>query len=76
MKNNYKFDREWDWKAKPCNTAFTYIADEDFKKYYVDSAIDFMRNTISGEDTLKNMVFAEQRLISMCAKKMGITIMN
>lgn len=74
MKNNYKFDHEWDWIEKPCNTAFTYIADEEFKKYYVDSAIDFMKNTISGDDRLKNMVFAEQRLISMCAKKMGITI--
>ncbi|HEY5524453.1 MAG TPA: DUF6734 family protein [Clostridium sp.] len=74
MKNNYKFDNEWDWLEKPCNTAFTYIADEEFRKYYVDSAIDFMKSTISGDDRLKNMVFAEQRLISMCAKKMGITI--
>ena len=74
MKTSYKFDKEWDWKQKPCNTAFTYIADEKLKKYYVDSAINFMENTISGEDRLKNMVFAEQRLISMCAKKMDITI--
>jgi hypothetical protein len=74
MKNNYKFDKDWDWKVKPCNTAFTYIADEAFKNYYIDSAIDFMRNTNSGDDRLKNMVFAEQRLISMCAKKMGIII--
>jgi len=74
MKNNFEFDKAWDWKVKPCNTAFTYISDEEFKKYYVDSAIDFMENVISGEDRLKNMVFAEQRLISMCAKKMGITI--
>lgn len=74
MKNKYKFDHEWDWTEEPCNTAFTYIADEEFKKYYVDSSIDFMKNTLSREDKLKNMVFAEQRLISMCAKKMDITI--
>ncbi|PRR82637.1 DUF6734 family protein [Clostridium vincentii] len=74
MKNNYKFDEDWDWTENPCNTAFTYIADEELKNYYVDSAIDFMKNAISSDDRLTNMVFAEQRLISMCAKKMGIPV--
>lgn len=71
MKKNYKFDDEWDWNVLPCNTAFTYIANEKLKQYYTQQSIDFMKNTISGE-RIKNMVFAEQRLISICAKKMNI----
>lgn len=74
LRNGYEFDKAWDWKERPSNTAFAYISDENFKNYYVDSAIEFMKNAISGEDKLRNMVFAEQRLISMCARKMGIVV--
>lgn len=73
MKPNYKFDENWDWSVLPCNTAFTYIANNEFKQYYTQESINFMRNTASGHRII-NMVFAEQRLISMCAKKMNIGI--
>lgn len=72
MKENYNFDKEWDWKERPCNTAFTYIANEKFKNYYTKSSIEFMKNLKFGNDRIINMVFAEQRLISMCSKKMNI----
>lgn len=74
MKEGYYFDSEWDWSVLPSNTAFTYIANEKFKDYYVSSAINFMKNLQSGEDRIVNMVFAEQRLISMCAKRKDINI--
>lgn len=76
MTSNYCFDSELDWSVLPCNTAFTYIADEKFKQYYTQESINFMKNVVSGKDRIINMVFAEQRLISMCAKKMDIAINN
>lgn len=74
MDDTYTFDNEWDWRIKPQNTAFTYISDKEFKDYYTSSSIEFMRNLKLGDNRIVNMVFAEQRLISMCSKKMGINI--
>lgn len=74
MKKGYNFDCTWDWSVLPCNTAFTYITNEEFKSYYVNTAIDFMKNSISDGNRITNMVFAEQRLIAICARKMNIDI--
>lgn len=73
-KEGYEFNPKWDLEISPCNTAFLYLNNQKFKTYYVNSSINFMRNTISNGDTISNMVFAEQRLISMCAKYMNIKI--
>jgi len=74
---NYQFDPEWDWKVLPCNMAFAYFADSDFKDYYTNCAIDFMTgNCEKPKERLSQMVFAEQRIISMCAKKMKIPIFH
>ena len=74
FKNGYSLDEEWDWSVLPSNTAFMYISNEEFKKYYTTSAIDFMNNLHYSDDKITNMVFAEQRLISMCAKRKKIEI--
>lgn len=74
MNSSYEFDPGWSWDAYPVNTCMLYMAKEEFKKYYVDSALDFMENCVETEDNLCHMVFAEQRLIAMCAEKMKIQI--
>ena len=74
FKNGYSLDEEWDWSVLPSNTAFMYISNGEFKKYYTTSAIDFMNNLHYSDDKITNMVFAEQRLISMCAKRKNIEI--
>ena len=51
----------------PLNTAFLYVPDNDFKEFYTSQAIAFMKSAKSGGDYLKYMVFAEQRLVAMCA---------
>ena len=51
----------------PLNTAFLYIPDNDFKEFYTSQAIAFMKNAKRCDDYLKYMVFAEQRLLAMCA---------
>ncbi len=71
MKPGYSFDPEWSEEVMPVNTCMLYMGDGDLKKYYVDSAIDFMENCNEHEDNLHHMVFAEQRLLAMCAEKYG-----
>ena len=48
-----------------------YMAKEQFKNYYVDSSIQFMENCRETEENLCHMVFAEQRLLAMCAARKG-----
>lgn len=74
MAGSYEFDIFWDWTVLPCNTGFAYINDNDFKEYYTKTSIDFMKNSIPDDNKITNMVFAEQRLFSICAEKMGIKI--
>ncbi|MEN8075993.1 DUF6734 family protein [Clostridioides difficile] len=74
MKDEYSFDNKWDWTVLPSNTAFTYINNKEFKDYYTSSAIEFMQGLEGDEDKIISMVFAEQRLISMCAKMKNIKI--
>lgn len=61
----------------PMNTAFLYLPEEDFKQYYVNRSIAFMKSAADCEDYLCYMVFAEQRLLSICAeeKKIGSQVL-
>jgi hypothetical protein len=74
MDGNYQFPAEWDWTALPCNTALLYIADEQFKEYYTSESIGFMRNLRETKNITAEMVFAEQRLLAMCAAAKGIKV--
>jgi hypothetical protein len=74
MDRNYQFPDEWDWTALPCNTALLYIADEQFKEYYTSESIRFMRNLRETKNITAEMVFAEQRLLAMCAAAKGIKV--
>lgn len=71
---DYSFDNEFDWTLKPCNTAFCVIKNDEFLKYYTEKSIEFMQHTDEKNDTLAYMVFAEQRLFPMCAKKMDTDV--
>lgn len=69
VNESFAFDKEYDKTVLPCNTAMLYIDDMDFLHKYCETSIDFMKNTIKYPDNLCRMVFAEQRLISILAKK-------
>lgn len=73
MQYGYIFDPELDWREKPANAAFYVVKNNDFIKEYTESAIEFMMNSIDG-DNLTYMVFAEQRLMAMIAKKQGLEL--
>lgn len=74
MDEGYKFSPKWSWEEEPSNTAFMYFSDDDFKNYYVKKSKEFMKSAHNCDSVLTYMVFAEQRLLSMCAKEQGISI--
>ena len=59
----------------PLNTSIAYFGDEDFKNYYAKESVRFMQYE---RDTLDNgswcMVFAEQRILGMCAASWNISV--
>ena len=52
------------------------IKNEKLLRYYTDKSIEFMRHTSEQNDRLAYMVFAEQRMLPMCAKKLNMNIMS
>lgn len=55
------------------NTSILYMADEELKEYYVSEALRFMRSEIDTPSVgARCMVFAEQRILPMCAKTKGV----
>ncbi|WP_455056258.1 hypothetical protein, partial [Megamonas funiformis] len=74
--DNYEFDNDFDWNIKACNTAFCVIKNEQLLRYYTNKSIEFMRHTSEQNDRLAYMVFAEQRMLPMCAKKLNMSIMS
>ncbi len=75
----YTFPDGIDLTVRPLNTAFLYMPDEDFKLYYTSQAVAFMKSAEHTDDCLTYMVFAEQRLLPMLAKKCGVgytTLLN
>ena len=71
---DYEFPQDFDWTKKACNTAFCIIKNEELLRYYTDEAINFMRHTDEKNDRLAYMVFAEQRMLPMCAARLGMTV--
>lgn len=70
---SYAFPTDWNWNIPACNTAFAYFGNEALRTGYVSQALQFIQAT-RGRDGLIYMVFAEQRLLAMCAEAMHIPI--
>lgn len=76
MKDGYAFPKNADFSVKPANTAMLYIKDPVFRDHYCEEALKFMRMSMPTEDTLNHMVFAEQRLLAVCAAEKNKTIFS
>ncbi|MCL2019042.1 MAG: hypothetical protein FWG70_04710 [Oscillospiraceae bacterium] len=70
MNPDYIFSEKFDYDVLPLNTAFLYLPDEDFKQYYVGMAFDFMKSALDVPDELCYMVYAEQRMLALCAESL------
>ena len=64
------FDDGFSWVQKPSNAAFYYIGNDEFIRRYTKYAEEFMKSCHE-EDVLRPMLFAEQRLFSITADKIG-----
>lgn len=74
-RKGYAPDPKWDWSVNPCNTAFAYFGDKELLEYYTTRSIDFMTdNKEMPCELVSQMVFAEQRVVAMCAKALDIPI--
>ncbi len=67
MQEGYRFPDAWNFSVLPANTAMLFLKDQDFKEYYVREAFRFMTSCKPTQDNLCPMVFAEQRILPMCA---------
>ena len=75
LAEDYAFPPAWDFTLPAANTAFLYLPDEDFKEYYVSSALAFMRALRDPDaDPVVSMCFAEQRILPMCAAARGVRL--
>jgi hypothetical protein len=80
MKPEYNFDDGWDWTLLPFNTGFTFFNNKEFVDYYLNEVIRFMKNINPSKECTpieKKVVFSiftDQRLFSMCAKRLDIEI--
>ena len=72
MKDAYAFDPSLDTGVNALNTAFFVVQDQRLLERYTGEAIRFMEGALEGGDSLTYMVFAEQRLLPMCARAEGI----
>lgn len=75
--SGYRFRRAWDWSVPAANMAIFYVANGDFKNYYVGEALRFMKNNsvaveVAAPDT-PELLFADQRLLTLCAREMRVT---
>ena len=73
MMRGYVFNPDFDWSLNPANTAFYVLKNDRLKDIYIKEAENFIKNTADG-DNLTYMVFAEQRLLPMCAKTMDVEV--
>ena len=73
LRPGYSFPPEWSEEALPINTAFLYINDEELRKNYTSESFRFMLNERETPDYWSTcMIFAEQRILGMCAESRGI----
>ena len=74
--SDYTFPEWMTWKENPVNTAIVYLADKKLKDLYISEAIRYAQNNnITDNDPYnRNMIFAEQRLLSECAKYLNIDL--
>ncbi len=71
----YRFNASWRWDEWACNTSLVFFGDDGFRQYYVSEALRFMEgNSKEAKEAISQMVFAEQRVLGMCARVKGIDV--
>lgn len=72
----YEFKKEWSWEIPAANTSLIYFGDSSFKDYYSQEALRYITNNsvdiLATKSETPESLFAEQRLLTMCAKEMSL----
>ena len=72
---DFQFPESYNWTVAPSNTSFLFIRDENFKKFYLKESKQFMFNNYEKpKELVSQMVFAEQRMLSICADYSGLPV--
>lgn len=73
MSPRYRFPEDWDFSVEPLNTSILYLGDDELRREYLAESFRFMRYERDTPDNGSNcMIFAEQRILAMCAARHGI----
>jgi hypothetical protein len=73
--SGFNFPKDYNWNVLPSNTAFLYINNDSFKNFYLNESKRFMfQNIEKPTEMVSQMVFAEQRLLSICADRQHLPI--
>ncbi len=72
---DYAFPLGWKEDVEPINTSILYFSEEEFKRYYTTQSILFMQSEKeTPDDGTICMVFAEQRILAMCAAEKRVSV--
>lgn len=75
MSPKYQFPQEWNYSIEPLNTSFVYFADDALKEDYTQQSIRFMQyERDTPNDGFSCMIFAEQRILTMCAAQHQVKV--
>lgn len=72
---DYTFNKLWNFKTRAANTSFVYFNHKELKEYYIESALNYMKNNhIDRKVKLGNpeLLFVEQRLLTMCIDELNL----
>lgn len=74
-RKDYEFKRNWDFTSNALNTSFMYFNDKETRDYYVEEAMDYMKDNFTNRKKISSnpeVLFVEQRLLAMCYKDLEI----
>lgn len=75
MSPKYQFPKQWNYSIEPLNTSFVYFADDALKEDYTQHSIRFMQyERDTPNDGFSCMIFAEQRILAMCAAQNRVKV--
>lgn len=67
---DYRYPEDWDFSLPACNTAFCCFGSEELRTEYCRQTLRFI-HAARGQHPLHYMVFAEQRMLTLCAHAQG-----
>lgn len=67
---------DWDWTASPLNAALMYFGRDDLRDLCAKKGLEYLQDNFLEKESRwpVHAVFVEQRLYSLCARKLGVPL--